>query len=460
MTAKGRVLHDIALESGEVLLDNHPSESDTQNTIMELVGSGSEVSLSDRMDAIDQGNALAQDLDGIVATVQTDGLSVEAMEFLYDSAKRQYKTLMLAHGLSLSVSSLESFDGHGAMHELSKMSSSLRRASAEQLDYSAEGFMEWLRRDAAKLEAAYDVLEKASRNLSRKLTGPAAEKPIVFTSISLETFFKKGLSQITDLERAIKDESADLHRLHAAVESAFKSIGENAKRLLADPESATVVAGNKWAREVNAAKTGRGALMGNHSIRAAEPGGDPTMVDKLVRMNETKSSRWNNIKKSLSDGSPEAATIVLGTASIIATYMLNPAFAAFYAPRAGAMIGAAAGKMVIDSAMSGNKILRKPLPVSTASFKEAVDTVNKTYNRFTRYESDVDHIHQDLKDALKHGKEAKIDPEDYKILEEVCKKHRESLIRLGVIAEAICTQATYTVMQLSVVATSALGKLK
>lgn len=468
----------LAMESGEV--EATVPEGHDSYELVEVLSEDNTSEMGDRIAAVDQVKDVAELVDEISLSSDQPELSAEARQYLYDSARRQFRTVAKAYGLQASETSLEAkIDAH-LPSELSAMASNLRRAAETELDYSSEGLLSWLRRDAVKLERAYQVLESATKKIKNRL-GKAplpsddgdhefrgnpstrkAEDLIVITQGSLREFLFKGQGQLSDLEKAIKDESADLHALHAATDNALSTLAAHAKEMAENPEASIRIAASKWAKAVNSAKTNKAALMGNYSIRAKEPGGDPNMVDKLIRQNDTPSSIWKEIKKSFGSMSPEMITIIgAGTIAIGAIALKHP-IAPHIAPRMGVAAAGAAGKLAVNSMMSSNgpSVLKKPVALSNESFKATLDTILEKYARFTSYEHDGTGIVDNLKKALVAGKAARMDPEDYKTLEEVVKAHRESLARLAVISEAIFAQASYTVHQMAAVAVSVLGKLK
>lgn len=478
MTTMERLMQSLALESGQVdveVPDGHDSYE-----LVEVLSDDNTSEMGERIAAVDQVKDVAEMIDEISLSSEQPDLCAEAKQYLYDSARRQFRTVAKAYGLQASETSLEAKVDSHLPSELSRMASNLRQAAEAELDYSSEGLLSWLRRDAVKLERAYQVLESATKKIKKRLGkaplpeddgdhefrgNPSTRKAddlIVITQGSLREFLFKGQGQLTDLEKAIKDESADLHALHAAADNALGTLAAHAKALAEDPDKYMEFANNKWAKAVNSAKTNKAALMGNYSIRAKEPGGNPNMVDKMVRMNDTPSSLWKEMKKSFSSMSPEMITIVgAGVIAIGAVATKHP-IAPFIAPRMGVAAAGAASKLAVKSVMgsSAPNVLKKPVALSNESFKATLDTVLQNYARFTSYEHDGEGIVDNLKKALQKGKEQRMDKEDYKTLEEVVSSHRESLARLAVISEAIFAQASYTVHQMSAVAISVLGKLK
>ena len=479
MNAMERLMQGFAIESGEVDVETNPGVNDSYELI-EAVSEDTASEVGKRIAAVDQVRDVADMIDEISLSSDQPDLSAEAKQYLYESARRQFSTIARAYGLQASEASLEAkLDSH-LPNELSKMASSLRQAAEAELDYSSEGLLSWLRRDAVKLERAYQVLESATKKIKNRLgkaplpnndgdhefRGPPstrkADDPIVIVSGSLREFLFKGQGQLQDLEKAIKDESADLHVLHAAADNALTTLAAQAKQLADDPESCMKIANNKWAKTVNGAKTNKAALMGNYSIRAKEPGGNPNKVDRMTRQNDTPSSLWKELKKSFSTMSPEMITIVGAGVLAIGAMSTKHPIAPILVSRMGQAAGIAAGKLVVNSVVNKKApdLLKRPVTLSNESFKATLDTILEKYARFTSYEHDGEGIVDNLKKALKAGKEQRMDPEDYKTLEEVVKAHRESLASLAVISEAVCAQATYTVHQMSAVAISVLGKLK
>lgn len=478
MSSMERLMQNLALESGEVNAEV-PDEHDSYE-LVEVLSEDNTSEMGERIAAVDQVKDVAEMIDEISLSSDKPELSAEARQYLYDSARRQFRTVALAYGLQASETSLEAKIDSNLPSELSKMARNLRQAAEAELDYSSEGLLSWLRRDAVKLERAYQVLESATKKIKNRLGkaplpsddgdhefrgNPSTRKAddlIVITSGALREFLFKGQGQLSDLEKAIKDESADLHALHAAADNALGTLAANAKELAENPEACVRIANSKWAKAVNSAKTNKAALMGNFSIRANEPGGDPNMVDKMVRQNDTPSSIWKELKKSFTSMSPEMITLIgAGTIAIGAMTTKHP-IAPILVPRMGQAAGIAAGKLAINSLTKSKapSVLKKPVALSNESFKATLDTVLEKYARFTSYEHDGEGIVDNLKKALQKGKEQRIDPEDYKTLEEVVKAHRESLARLAVISEAIFAQASYTVHNMAAVAISVLGKLK
>lgn len=339
----------LAMESGEV--EATVPEGHDSYELVEVLSEDNTSEMGERIAAVDQVKDVAELVDEISLSSDQPELSAEARQYLYDSARRQFRTVAKAYGLQASETSLEAkIDAH-LPSELSAMASNLRRAAETELDYSSEGLLSWLRRDAVKLERAYQVLESATKKIKNRL-GKAplpsddgdhefrgnpstrkAEDLIVITQGSLREFLFKGQGQLSDLEKAIKDESADLHALHAATDNALSTLAAHAKEMAENPEASIRIAASKWAKAVNSAKTNKAALMGNYSIRAKEPGGDPNMVDKLIRQNDTPSSIWKEIKKSFGSMSPEMITIIgAGTIAIGAIALKHP-IAPHIAPR-------------------------------------------------------------------------------------------------------------------------------
>jgi len=472
-----RLMRELALESGEAQVEVPDGRESYE--LVEVLSEDNTSDLGGRIAGAEEVKSVADLIDEISLSAEQPDLSAEAKQYLYDSARRQFRTVALAYGLQASETSLEAkIDSH-LPNELSLMASNLRRTAEAELDYSSEGLLSWLRRDAVKLERAYQVLESATKKIKKRLGkdplptndgdhefrgAPSTRKAddlIVITQGSLREFLFKGQGQLQDLEKAIKDESADLHALHAAADNALGTLAAHAKALAEDPDKYMEFANNKWAKGINSAKTNKAALMGNFSIRATEPGGNPNMVDKMTRQNDTPSNIWKELKKSFGSMSPEMITLIgAGTLAIGSIAMKHP-IAPHLAPRMGVLAAGTAGKMAVG-ALAGSKtpnVLKKPVTISNESFKATLDTILGTYARFTSYEHDGDGIVDNLKKALQKGKEQRMDPEDYKSLQEVVKSHRESLTRLAVISEAVFAQASYTVHQMAAVAISVLGKL-
>lgn len=479
MSAMDQLMKDLAIESGEVDSDVNPGVAESY-ALVESFSDEDTPTIAQHVDAVEQVNTVADLVDEISLSCDQPDLSIETRQYLFDSARRQFRTIALAYGLQASVESLEAKTDYELPNELSKLAGTLRRNAEAQADYSSEGILSWLRRDAAKLERAYQVLESATKKIKNRLGkaplpsndgdhefrgSPSSRKAddlIVITSGALREFLFKGHGQLSDLEKAIKDESADLHALHAATDNALGVLKANAKRLAEDPESANVIAASKWAKPVNAAKTNKAALMGNFSIRSKDPEGNPILVDKMVRMNDTPSSLWNELKKSFSSMSPEMITIVGAGALAIGSLAIKHPIAPILAPRMAGAAVVAGGKLAMGAVVGSKEpeTLKRPVTISNEEFKSTLDTVIQKYARFTSYEHDGDGVMDDLKKALVAGKAARMDPEDYKTLEMVVKAHRESLGRLAAISEAIFQQATYTVHQMAAVSISVLGKLK
>lgn len=479
MSPMERLMRDLALESGEVQPEVPDGHALTYHLTEALSEDGAS-EFGDRIASVDQVNDVAEMIDEISLSANQPDLSAEARQYLYESARRQFRTITLAYGLQASETSLEARSDASLPSELSQMANVLRRTAEAELGYSTEGLMSFLRRDASKLERAYQVLESATKKIKTRL-GKAplpsddgdhefrgnpstrkAEDLIVITSGSLREFLFKGQGQLSDLEKAIKDESADLHALHAAVDNALRDLTQNARHAATNPEDYLEFGNSKWAKKVNSSKTNKAALMGNHSIRAKEPGGDPDRVDKMVRLNDTPSSIWKEMKKSFSSMSPEMITIVgAGVLAIGATVSRHP-IAPHLVPRMGVVAAGAAGKMAVNSIATshGPDVLKRPVAITNESFKATLDAVIQGYARFTSYEHDGADILDNLKKALVTAKAQRMDPHDYKDLETVVKRHRESLANLAVISEAIFEQASYTVNQMAALAISVLGKLK
>lgn len=473
------LMQNLATESGEVELDFDESVAADSSAFLDVLSDDDSTDMGKRIEGADSASDLADKIDEISLSMKTDDMSAEAKKYVYESARRQFRTLALAHGLQGSGISLEASGDHELPNELSRISSSLRRAAEAEKAYSTEGLLSWLRRDAVKLEKAYQVLESAARKIKLRLGKPrpvddgdhefrgnTPDRPpldmMVISSGSLREFLQKGQGQVMDLEKAIKDESSSLHQLHAAADNGLSTLAGFAKQLAENPESATRIYSSKWANEINKGKTNKAALMGNFSIRAKNPEGNPILVDKMRRENDTSGSLLKDVGRSLTTASPEMVGAgLMGALAIGAALSSNTTHNAM-APKLGALAASSAGKAVFNSAVSRAQptILKRPVAISNESFKKTLDTIIETYARFTSYEHSGEGIVENLNEALKKGKQVKMDPEDYKTLVEVVKALKESLSRIAVITEAICAQATYTVHQMAAVSISVLGKLK
>lgn len=447
----------IALESGEIPLE---SPIDAVSSVSGILVDGVEQSqhLGKHLDLIEEGrdlsvqlDALADHADAVARAEQTGEMIPDAVYVSTESMHREFQTIMRSVKLTFNASSFEAAGNNvdrlvGISRDARRVSAMAKSHNEELTDYTSEGAIwSFLRRDASKLEAARDELDKAGTRLARAMT-KVSESPRRIKNQGFARFMTRRNKQVTDLVASIGSESKYLSSSHDQIESAVKALATMAAQLRSGQVlSAINSLGNaRPFTGVSALGTEEGYLMGNNTIESQETEG---VYPHLLVPKYTRSSGIRIKGKSIAWAAWEGLTGALAGRGIVGLVIIGgivlgaPAVAVAVAASKTAIITATAVHGAVDGFNYGQDSSNTGSQATSEDLKKVVDMVS-TYTRFTNYSVDGDLISANLKAARKNTDGMTDDQK--KQLSEIVSALETSLDRLVRAAGILYEQSYYS----------------
>lgn len=455
------LLSQYAAEAGEAGVDpSAPNEALQEALVDETAVQGTE-RVSEIVDDAERSGDIAEQLDDLADRAEGLEKTAEQAESEMDRKMvdvsteglvREYNTTLRAYGLTDTWGAYSPEAAETTDNKLSKLKRDARvqadisRKVAKDLgDLSTEasGIVKTLMSHKARLIKARAGLDTASKKLSANIAELKAE-PQVVKHDGVRRFMIQHGKPVENLPAALSEEIKWMGHAHAAVQSAYRALGEAATKLAANKDATLDQVISKSALSaIQGLTTAPGALMGNNSVVIAKEG---ELVPKYVRKNPMNVTAGQGAVAAVK-GVLSGVGHGLGTAIPLALLFGGLATGGLLVPGsavAGALSGAAAmgirgaalygaGKGALDS-VNASKLK------SAAGAADLLKCVNEVlgYTQYTDDPAKVSHIYDTLDEVKDPGK--------------VWHEINNALWNVSVLEEILYDQAVYTTLRMAVIA--------
>ena len=351
--------------------------------------------------------------------------SVEGLHREYNTTIRAYGVAKPWHSYSTEAATT-SKQRLGTLKADSRKFAAVAKKGAAMLadeSFEAAGLTKAIMRHKARLASAHAALQSATRRFDAK-AAELADHPFTIRNNGLARFLFRENMEVTNLPQAIAAEAAYLNKAHTAIQAAFTALRSGIAHLKANPDSSFDHEGGAF-RAVRELTTGKGFLMGNHTIEVKK---DSALVPFYHRVQSGKAGTFG----SRAAGTAGAVAGFVGGAQVAA-----PAILAIGGPAIGVFAATVGISTGVSKSMSGYvKDRSKVTSIATAADLKKVIGEVLGYEKYTTFSGGIDfEAFNELDDLSDH--------------KPVFKHMHEALWNLHVLAEVIYDQAFYTTTHLA-----------
>lgn len=470
MSTLAQLISGYAVESGEMPAEVPVVTGDEPlvEVLAENLVAQGDLGVIGTLDRSEQAVDIAVQLDELADRAelveQATDMPPQVLEVSVESLHREFSVIMRSHKLQFAASSFESAGSDlgrvtGLRNDARRLADFNRQFAETLIDYTSEGAIgKFLRNDVSMLEKSRSSLLSANQKLQKDID-LLRERPVTIRNEGYARFMTQDGRAVLDLNAAIEDEAKYLSTAHDAVEQAVKSLQDAANKLAGNGVGNAIssLKSAKLFSSIEKAESGKGALMGNYTIKR-DGAGDGLTVPKFVRTGETGvnfAAVAQGAVGALFSGVTANAMMKI---VVIGGLMLGaPAVAAVAAATATGATAVAAAAGGFSAYHNENQTSESKSRAGVTELQKAVQAV-LGYSKYIDYGLDAEAIQKVLKQA--RGNTEGLSDEQKKDLSAIVGSLETSLNRLVRLADEIYEQAYYTTTMMASLIDSVMGRLK